>query len=221
MRIYLETASATAAEWATNTGLADGLLTTPSLLAAEAGDGDPREVLATLARAVDGGVGVAVEAVNSADITREGKELARIADNIFVRVPFIEDAVEAIHRLAAEGVRVMADLVFSPAQAVLAAKAGAFAVATPLADIDGAGYSSLEAARDIRLAFDASRVECDVVGLAPAHAGQFAQCTLARLDAIAIAPDVLRTLLLHPLTDRGVDRFLSALARRPKARLAT
>jgi transaldolase len=217
MRIYLETASPDDAQWAAETGLADGLLTHPALLVPSA-DADGREVIAALARAMSGGVGVSVESVNAADIVRDGKELSRIADNVFVRVPFIEDAVVAIRRLTSEGVRVMADLVFSPAQAVLAAKAGAFAVATPIADIDAAGYAPIDAVRDIRLAFDAGRIECDVVALAPAHSGQFAQCTLARVDAVALTPDVLRTLLQHPLTDRGYDRFLSALARRPKAR---
>jgi transaldolase len=217
MRIYLETASPDDAQWAAETGLADGLLTHPGLLVPSA-EGDARELIATLARAMSGGVGVSVESVNSADIVRDGKELTRISDNVFVRVPFIEDAVVAIRRLTSEGVRVMADLVFSPAQAVLAAKAGAFAVATPLGDIDAAGYDAIAAVRDIRLAFDASRIECDVVALSPVHAGQFAQCTLARVDAVALAPEVLRTLLQHPLTDRGYDRFLSGLARRPKAR---
>ena len=217
MRIYLETASPEDAQWAAETGLADGLLTHPALLVPSS-EGDARDLIAALARAANGGVGVSVEAVNGADIVREGKELSRIADNVFVRVPFIEDAVVAIRRLTSEGVRVMADLVFSPAQAVLAAKAGAFAVATPVSDIDSAGYGAMDAVRDIRLAFDAGRIECDVVALAPAHAGQFAQCTLARVDAVALTPDALRTLLQHPLTDRGFDRFLSTLARRPKAR---
>jgi transaldolase len=217
MRIYLETASPDDAQWAAETGLADGLLTHPALLPPGL-DGEARELIASLARTTPGGVGVAVETLGSADIVRDGKELSRIADNVFVRVPLIEDAIVAIRRLASEGVRVMADLVFSPAQAVLAAKAGAFAVATPVSDIDSAGYASIEALRDIRLAFDAGRIECDVVALAPSHAGQFAQCTLARVDAVAVTPEVLRTLLQHPLTDRGFDRYLSVLARRPKAR---
>ena len=217
MRIYLETASPEDARWAAESGLADGLLTHPALLG-PAGDADSREAIAALARATSGTLGVSVESLTTADIVRDGKELTRIADNVFVRVPFIEDAVVAIRKLTAEGVRVMADLVFSPSQAVLASKAGAFAVATPVSEIDAAGYPAIDAVRDIRLAFDAGRIECDVVALAPANATQFAHCALARVDAVAVTPDVLRALLQHPLTDRGFDRFLSALARRPKAR---
>jgi transaldolase len=221
MRIYLETASLDAAQWAADSGFADGLLTTPTLIGEANGDGDGRELILSLARSTAGSIGVSVESVNGTDIVRDGKELAKLADNIFVRVPFIEDAVVAVRRLTAEGVRVMADLVFTPAQAVLAAKAGAFAVATPMSEIDAFGYGALEAVRDIRLAFDAGRIECDVVALAPAHAAQFTQCTLARVDGVAVSPDVLRGLLQHPLTDRGFDRFLSALTRLPKPRATT
>jgi transaldolase len=220
MRIFLATANLDDIRWAAENGLADGVATTPTMLAA-AGDGTGRDLLGEICRTIEGPVCAAVPAVNAADIYREGRELAKIADSLIVQIPLVEDAVVAIRRLSAEGIRVAATLVFNAAQAVLAAKAGASMVATSIEQLDAYGLDSLEVLHELRAVFAGGNTECDVMAMFPHNATQFAGCAIAGVDTVTVTPSVLRMLLLHPLTDRGIDQFLSDLAKRPKARVTT
>ena len=219
MRIFLATARLDDIRWAAEHGLADGVLTTPALLDA-AGNGDPRALLADLCRATNLPVCVTVGAVNGDDIYRDARELAKLSDHVIVQIPFVEDAVSAIRKLSAEGVRVGATLVFNAAQAILAAKAGASMIATALDQLDLYGHDGLEVVRELRSVFADGRVECDVMALNPRDATQFAGCAIAGADSVALPPQLVRTLLLHPLTDRGLDQFLSELARGHRGRPA-
>lgn len=211
MKLYLATADIDEIAWAARTGLLDGVVTSLALLADTAAD--ERDLLRDIARLVTGPVFATVHALDTAAMYRDGKELARISDHVVVQVPFVEESVEAIRRLAADGVRVAATLVFNAAQALLAAKAGAGSVITLVDDLDDTGRDGTEVVRELRAVFDASATECDVVAFRPATAAQFTQCALTGADAVAMAPDVLRSLLVHPLTDRGMDRFINELSR--------
>lgn len=217
MRIFLATARLDDIRWAAEHGLADGVLTTPALLDAEA-DGDPRGLLADLARASSLPLCATVGAVNGADIYRDARELAKLGDHVIIQIPLVEDAVSAIRRLSAEGVKVGATLVFNAAQAILAAKAGASMVATALDQLDAYGHDGLDVVRELHAVFADGRVECDVMALHPRDATQFAGCAVAGADVVALPPQLVRTLLLHPLTDRGLDQFLNELARGHRGR---
>lgn len=221
MRIFLATADLDEVRWAKSTGLIDGVVTTPALLAARDDAGEPRELLDELCRAVEGPVAVAVGAVSARDIYRDARELAKISDHIIVEIPLVEDALGAMRKLNAEGVRVSATLVFTAAQAMLAAKAGASAVITGLDELDALGAHGVDVIREIRTVLDTDTTSCDVVAAYPKDAARFADCALAGADAVAVKPAVLHALLVHPLTDRGVDRFLSELSRYSKPRVAT
>lgn len=217
MRIFLATAQLDDIRWAAEHGLADGVLTTPALLDAAA-DGDPRGLLADLCRSTSLPVCATVGAVNGADIYRDARELAKLSDHVIVQVPLVEDAVSAIRKLSAEGVKVGATLVFNAAQAILAAKAGASMIATALDQLDVYGHDGLEVVRELRAVFADGRVECDVMALHPRDATQFAGCAIAGADVVALPPQLVRALLLHPLTDRGLDQFLNELARGHRSR---
>jgi len=217
MRIYLATARLDDIRWAADSGLVDGIVTTPGLLAAEQ-TGDGRELLGEICRSSSVPVCASVAAVSAADIFREGRELAKIDDRIVVQVPLVEDATGAIRRLTAEGVHVAAMLVFNAAQAVLAAKAGATMLTVPVDQLDAYGHSGIEAVTEMRAVFDTHGVECDIMTASPQNAAQFTSCAIAGADAAVVQLPVLRSLLVHPLTDRGIDQFLSELARRPKVR---
>ena len=216
MKIYLGTAQLDEVTWATHAGLADGVLTTPTQLH-EAGEGDGRGLLQDLCRA-GGAVVASVESVHSDEMYRDGRELARLSDQIVVEVPLVEDGLTAIRRLSVDGVRVAASLVYSPAQALLAAKAGASAVVCALQQLDAEGHYGLQVVEEIRAVFDAAGVECDLIVAAAGSASEFTRCVLAGADGIVVTPEALRALLIHPLTDRGVDRFLTTLTRLPKVR---
>jgi transaldolase len=220
MKIHLASATLSDIRWAVDHGLADGVVTSPALLAAVLPGTDGRDVLADITRDIAIPVSVTAGSIDPADIYRDGRELAKIADNIVVQVPMVDDAVVAIRRLTAEGVRVSASLVFSAAQALLAAKAGAVAVVTPIDQLDALGQDTLGIVHEIRELFDRGDVECDVVTAFPRTASEFTACGLAGADAAALPLDQLRTFLVHPLTDRAIDRFLKELTTRPKPRIA-
>jgi len=214
MKIYLATADVDDIRWASGIGLIDGVVTTPALLAdAGARDRDERELLADICRATGGLVFSTVHAVDERDIYQDGRELARVSDQMVVQVPLMEDSVGAIRRLQADGVRIATTLIFNAAQALLAAKAGASSVVTPLDHLDAAGHDAVEVVAQMRAVLSAGGAEADVVALRPASPARFAACAIAGADAVAVTTAVLRSLLVHPLTDRGVDQLLSDLSR--------
>ena len=218
MRIFIAAAKLDDIRWAHTHGLIDGVLTTPSLLTAEVHPAGATELLADICQVAAFPVAVTVSSVNASDIYRDARELSKLSDSVIVQIPFVEDAIEAIRRLSAEGVRVAATLVFNAAQAVLAAKAGAGTVCVHVDQIDSQGQDGVETIAEIRQVFRMHSIECDVLAALPRNAAQFTGCALAGADAIAVSSDVLRALLLHPLTDRGIDQFLTDLSRTHRTR---
>lgn len=220
MRIFLATTSLDDIRWASDAALIDGIVATPTIIASEKPGADAREVVTEVARATRLPVCASVPAINAADIVKGARELAKIADHLIVAVPFIEDAVPAIRRLSADGVRVAATLVYSAAQGVLAAKAGATMVTIAIDALESVGEDGTRVVRDLRAAFDHAGAECDVAAAGPSSASSFAACAVAGADVAIVTTAVLKGLLQHPLTDRGLDRFLRDVSRRPKPRRA-
>jgi transaldolase len=218
MRIFIATAKLDDIRWAVGHGLVDGVLTTPSLLTAEVHPAGATELLADICGIAAMPVAVTVGAVHSGDIYRDARELAKLGDGILVQIPFVEDAVVAMKKLHAEGIRVAATLVFNAAQGLLAAKAGATTVCVHLDQLDAQGSDGVDTIASMHRLFAMHGVECDVLAALPRNSTQFTACALAGADAIAVSPDVLRALLLHPLTDRGLDQFLTDLSRSHRTR---
>src|SRR5256886_11801457 len=125
--------------WAAQAGLIDGITTNPSLLAKQAGDLDPKDVLKEICSLVEGPVSAEVVAVDVEGMLKEGKELAKIADNIVVKIPMIEAGMIAVRRLAADGIKANVTLCFSSVQCLIAAKAGAAYVSPFIGRIDDVG----------------------------------------------------------------------------------
>jgi transaldolase len=159
--------------------------------------------------------------VNAHDIYQQGRDLARLSEDLIVQIPLVEDAIVAIRRLATDGVRVAADLVFNAAQALLAAKAGASMVSTSIEQLDVMGDHGVNVVREIRAVFDADSAPCDILASNPTTAARFTECVLAGAHAVSVTAETLRAFLVHPLTDRGVDQLLSELARQPRTRVLT
>lgn len=215
MRLLLATALLDDVRWAAAAGLLDGVYTTPAAL--HAATTDPREHVIALARAAAVPIHVSVHAVLGGDVHRDARELSALADQVVVHLPLVEDAIGTMHRLRAEGVRMAADFVFTPAQALLAARAGASAVVTPLTEAAAAGLVVSTMIRDIRRALDAAGAECDLIAGNPASPAELAEVVVAGADAVAAPASLLRAALLHPATDRSVDAFLNDVARHPRA----
>ncbi|MFL5582146.1 MAG: transaldolase family protein [Gemmatimonadaceae bacterium] len=214
MKILLASADIEEVRWAATRGLADGVATTPALLSGH----DEREALAGICRAVSLPVYATVGAVSEHDVYKEGRELAKLSDQITVQVPLVEDAVAAIYRLSTEGIRVAATLVFSPAQALLAAKAGASAVSLQMQQLEALGQDGAGVLAEVRAVLDGAKAECEVIAELPNGAARLDACALAGADGVTVTPRDLRALLVHPLTDRGLDQLLHDLSRRPRAR---
>jgi len=221
MKIYLESVNVDEIRNAASAGLADGVAFSHVAFSADAPDASARERLEEISREFALPVCVPVGAVTSGDIYSEARELAKVSDHIVVQIPLVEDSLVPIARLTAEGVVVCATFVFNAAQAVIAAKAGATTVLVTIDELETYGESGTRALAEIRNVLEAGERECDVMAASARTAVQFAECALAGADIISLTPETLRRLVVHPLSDKGVDRFLSDLAKRPKSRTST
>jgi transaldolase len=218
MNIYLESVNFDEIRNAASAGLADGVAFSHVAFSADAPDESARERLEEISREFAFPVCVPVGAVTSNDIYTEARELAKVSDHIVVQIALVEDSLIPIARLTAEGVIVCATFVFNAAQATIAAKAGATSVRVTLDDLETYGQSAARTLSEIKTVLDAGEQECDVMAASPRSAVQFAECALAGADIISLTPETLRGLIVHPLSDKGVDKFLSDLAKRPKSR---
>lgn len=216
MNIFLESVSIDEIRRVSSAGFADGVIFSEAAYAAASGGPTAHEAIGAIAQEFAIPVCIEVGAVSSGEMYRLAHELAKISDHVVVQLPLVEDALAPMHRLSAEGIGVCANFVFNGAQAVLASKAGASMVRISLHDLDAQGQTSTDAVTEIRSLLATSECECDVMVASPRTTTQFTECIAAGAQIVCIEPDVLRALLLHPLTDRGLDRFLSTLSRKPR-----
>lgn len=219
MRLYFATIDADDIRWGLTARMLDGVVATPSVIAAALPNADQREVIAELlADGLPLHYFVSVGSLDPDVIIREGKELRRLGEGVILAIPFIEDTLPAIAELAGSGVPVAATLIHSAAQGVLAAKAGATKVVLAVDALEATGLRAEDVVRDLHAIFAREAVECDVVVAGPPNAARFGELAAAGADAAVVTPEAVRSFLQHPLTDRGVDRFLVDVSRRAKPR---
>jgi len=209
MKFFLDSASLKEISWAAQAGLIDGVTTNPSLLAKQAGDLDPKDVLKEICSVVEGPVSAEVVALDADSMVTEGARLAEIADNIVVKIPMTEAGMVAVRQLAADGVSTNVTLCFSSVQCLIAAKAGATYVSPFIGRIDDVGQEGMEVIREARVIFDNYRIDTQILAASIRHPRHVVEAAMIGADAATLPPDVLRKLLLHPLTDRGLDQFLA------------
>jgi transaldolase len=209
MKFFLDTADLGEIRWASQAGLIDGVTTNPTLLSKSAGDVEPTDVLKEICSLVDGPVSAEVVAVDAEGMYSEGRELAKLADNIVVKVPMLEEGMVATGRLVADGIKVNVTLAFSSVQCLLAAKAGATYVSPFLGRLDDIGHDSMDIVREARLMFDNYGLETEILAASIRHPRHVAEAAMVGADVATMPTTVLKKLLLHPLTDRGLDQFLN------------
>ncbi len=209
MKFFLDTASLKDISWAAQAGLIDGITTNPSLLAKQAGDLDPRDVLKEICSLVDGPVSAEVVATDADGMVTEGRSLAKIADNIVVKIPVIPEGIVAVKRLSSDGIRVNVTLCFSSLQCLIAAKAGAAYVSPFIGRLDDVGQEGMDVIREARTIFDNYQIETQILAASIRHPRHVVEAAMIGADVATIPPDVLRKLLQHPLTDKGLEAFLS------------
>lgn len=209
MKFFLDTADLGEIRWAAQAGLIDGVTTNPTLLSKVAGDVEPRDILAEICSMVDGDISAEVVAVRPDEMYTEARELARIAENIVVKIPMIEDGLPVVRRLRADGIRVNVTLCFSSVQCLLAAKAGAAYVSPFLGRLDDIGHDGMDVIRETRVVFDNYDIESQILAASIRHPRHVVEAAMIGSDVATMPTAVLRKLLVHPLTDRGLDQFLN------------
>jgi transaldolase len=219
MKLFLDSADLGEIRRAVEAGLIDGITTNPTLLSKAAGsDGDPREILGEICRTVDGPISAEVVATTAEEMLREGRELARIADNIVVKVPLIEEGLRACRKFRAEGIGVNVTLCFSPAQALLAAKAGASFVSPFVGRLDDVSQEGMELIRQIRVIYDNYDFETEILVASTRHPQHIVEAALIGADVATVPAKVLHQLLQHPLTENGLKAFLADWEKLPAER---
>lgn len=209
MKLFLDTANLAEIRWAAQAGLIDGVTTNPTLLSKDAGDLEPNDVLKEICSLVDGPVSAEVVAVDGEGMYEEGRKLARIDDNIVVKIPMLEDGMVAVRRLRAEGIRINVTLCFSSVQCLIAAKAGATFVSPFLGRLDDIGHDGMDVIRETRQIFDNYSIETELLAASIRHPRHVAEAAMIGADIATMPTATLKRLLLHPLTDRGLDQFLN------------
>jgi len=220
MKIFLASVSLDDIRWATSADLVDGIITSPTMLATAGPADDGQGILAEICRVATVPVCATVSSVSAADMYQDARDLAKLCENMVVQIPLLEDAVPTLRRLATEGIHVGATLIFNSAQAVLAAKLGVSMVTVSLDRLEEVGLRSTDTINEIRAIFDGDGTECDIIAGLPRGPEQFSACALAGAHGVIVTAPVLRSLLVHPLTDRGIDQFLHDLSKRPKVRVS-
>ncbi len=219
MKIFLDSSDLTEIRRAVDAGMIDGITTNPSLLSKAAGaEGDPREILSEICRTVGGPVSAEVVATETETMLREGRELAKIADNIVVKVPLTEAGLRACRGFRAEDINVNVTLCFSPTQALFAAKAGATYISPFVGRLDDVSSDGMALIEQIVQIYENYSFSTQVLVASVRHPQHVVQAALLGADVATIPGKVLFRLLDHPLTDRGLEGFLADWEKLPKER---
>jgi transaldolase len=206
MKIFLDTASLAEIREGAELGVVDGVTTNPSLLAKESGD--PEEILLQICHSVDGPISAEVVASDAPGMVREGRHLASLHKNIVVKCPCTLEGLKATKALSGEGRRVNMTLIFSPTQALLAAKAGARFVSPFVGRLDDIATPGMELVADIVRIFDNYDFECEVLAASLRHPMHVVEAARVGAHIGTMPISVFRALLKHPLTEIGLKRFL-------------
>jgi transaldolase len=208
MRFFVDTADVSEIKDLAATGLLDGVTTNPSLVA-KAGR-DFKQIIAEICEVVPGPVSAEVAAVDYEGMLKEGRELAKIAKNVTVKVPLTMDGLKACKALTGDGTMVNVTLCFSANQALLAAKAGATFVSPFIGRLDDIGLNGMELIRDIRVIYDNYQdLSTDILAASIRTVGHVREAAMIGADVATIPPGILKALVKHPLTDAGLAQFVA------------
>jgi transaldolase len=207
MKFFLDTANVKEIQEAASLGLLDGVTTNPSLVAKEGRSF--KEVLIEICNIVDGPISAEVVSLEADAMVKEGKDLAKIHKNIVVKVPLIAEGLKATKRMAAEGIRVNVTLCFSPTQALLAAKAGAWCVSPFIGRLDDISSNGMELIRQILTIYRNYDYKTQVLVASVRHPQHVVEAALAGGHICTMPFSIFQQMVKHPLTDIGLKKFLA------------
>jgi transaldolase len=207
MKLYLDTANVKEIKEGASMGILDGITTNPTLAAKEGRNF--HEMLLEICKLIDGPISAEVISVEQEAMVKEGRELAKLHKNIVVKCPLIPEGLKATKRLAAEGIRVNVTLCFSPTQALLAAKAGAWCVSPFIGRLDDISTDGMALIRQIVTIFRNYAFKTQVLVASVRHPQHVVEAALAGGDICTMPYSVFQQLVKHPLTDIGLKKFLA------------
>ena len=207
MMIFLDTGNTKEIKEAASWGVLDGITTNPSLVAKEGRSF--KDLLKEICSIVDGPISAEVVSVEADAMVKEGKDLAAIHKNIVVKVPLIPEGLKACKALTSQGIRVNVTLCFSPNQALLAAKAGAWCVSPFIGRLDDISHNGMELIRDIVTIFRNYQYKTKVLVASVRHPQHVVEAAKIGGDICTMPITVFKQLVQHPLTDIGLKKFLA------------
>jgi len=214
MKFFIDTADVHEIKEAESLGILDGVTTNPTLISKT---GRPfRETIEEICTIVKGPVSAEVVSTDTEGIIKEGRDLAKIADNIVVKVPLIKDGLKAVKALTSEGIKVNVTLCFSSNQALLAAKAGGTYISPFVGRLDDKGHTGMEVVDEIRTIYDNYDFETEIIVASIRTPLHVRDAALMGADIATIPFDVFNKIVQHPLTDAGLKSFLADWEKVPK-----
>lgn len=207
MDLYIDTANLDEIKTAHDLGVLNGVTTNPSLIAKEKVDYGKR--LAEICGVVKGPVSAEVIALDFAGMMKEGRERAKIAPNIVVKLPSTVEGLKACKALSDEGIKTNMTLCFQAMQALMVAKAGAFLVSPFVGRLDDISQDGMELIRQIRQIYDNYGYQTKVLAASVRHPLHMLQCALVGADVVTVPLNVIQQVMKHPLTDSGIEKFLA------------
>jgi transaldolase len=211
MKFFLDTANLDQIKEGASWGIVDGVTTNPTLISKE--NLKFEELIKEITRIVPGPISVESVSTKAKDIVKEAESLAKMADNVVVKVPICVEGLKAIKELSQLGVQVNTTLVFSPLQALLAAKAGARYVSPFIGRLDDIAHPGMDLVEQIMIMFDNYGIETEVIVASIRHPLHVVEAALIGADIVTVPFPVLEKLVKHPLTDIGMERFLKDWAK--------
>ena len=207
MKIFLDTANVEQIKNYNDMGLLDGVTTNPSLLSKEGGD--PQKTMEEICRIVKGDISLEVISSEYSGMMEEGRRLRKYGDNVVVKCPMTADGLKACKALTAEGIPVNVTLIFSPNQAILAAKSGAKYVSPFIGRLDDVGKDGMNLIREIKKIFTNYNFTTQILVASVRHPMHVVDAAKIGADVVTLPPAVLGKMLKHQLTDIGLKNFLA------------
>ncbi len=207
MRIFIDTANLNEIKEAASMGILDGVTTNPSLVAKE-GYKDFKDLLTKICEIVDGDISAEVVSTTCDDIVKEGKELAKIHKNIVIKVPLIKEGLKAVKIFSSEGIKTNVTLCFSPMQALLAAKAGAYLISPFVGRLDDISHNGMDLISQIVQIYRNYDYKTQVLVASVRHPLHVVEAALMGADVVTVPFKVIDQFAKHPLTDIGLTNFL-------------
>ncbi|WP_339108230.1 fructose-6-phosphate aldolase [Thioclava sp. GXIMD4216] len=211
MKFFVDTADVAAIKELNDLGMVDGVTTNPSLIMKSGRD--ILEVTKEICDMVTGPVSAEVVATEAKDMIEEGLKLAKIAPNIAIKVPLTWDGLTACKAFASEGHMVNVTLCFTAAQAILAAKAGATFISPFIGRLDDINLDGLELIEDIRTVYDNYEFKTEILAASIRSVNHITDCAKIGADVITAPPAVIKGMVKHPLTDKGLEQFMADWAK--------